>query len=607
VAASRPGVWRHLASVSAGVRRGSALSAAVQRQGAIDRGGCMKRRAWNAWTACGLGLLACLLAAAAVEGARPPRVHALVGARIVAAPGRVIESGTVVLRDGVIVAVGAKVEVPADARVWDLKGKTIYPGLVESYSVRPWPQAKDGDKGSAKPQGVLDNAMLHPERDMTTWADDDAAAKKLRDAGFTVALVAPKDGILRGRSVVLELGDGSAGRNLLRQDFAQHAALKAAGRGGDDGGAYPVSLMGAIALFRQTLLDAGWYGRAQAELARNPAQERPAAQPALAALAGVAAGRDLVVFETEDVLDTLRVAKVVRELKLRALLVGNGEEYKRLDGVRQTGLPHILPLAFPKTPKVEGTGDAATDLEELRHWDAAPDNPRLLLGTGLTVAFSSHRLDDPKKLYENLARAIKRGLTADQALAALTVTPARLLGLADRLGTIEPGKIANLVVVDGDLFVAKPKLREVWVDGNRYEIKETKAAVVEPAGTWQLTVRSPEGEEVPLTLEVTGRGGALAGSISAMGKTVVPSSIEVSGSQLDIEFDGASFGMPGTFSFSLEISGDSATGSGTSPHGSFTLDGSRSARPAGPPTSSGAAGAATAATPAGIAGQEVSR
>jgi hypothetical protein len=561
----------------------------------------MKRRAWNAWTTCGLSLFAGLVAVAAVEGAKPPRVHALVGARIVAAPGRVIESGTVVLRDGVIVAVGARVEVPADARVWDLKGMTIYPGLVESYSVRPWPQAKEGDRGAAALQGVLANAMLHPERDMTAWAADDGAAKKLRDAGFTAALVAPKDGILRGRSVVLELGDGSVDRNLLRQDFAQHAGLKAAGRGGDDGGAYPVSLMGAIALFRQTLLDAAWYGRAQAELARNPAQERPAAEPGLAALSGVAAGRDLVVFETEDVLDTLRVAKVVRELKLRALVVGNGEEYKRLDAVRQTGLPHILPLAFPKAPKVEGAGDPTTDLEELRHWDAAPDNPRLLLATGLEVAFTTHRLDDPKKLYENLARAIKRGLTADQALAALTVTPARLLGLADRLGTIDSGKIANLIVVDGDLFVAKPKLRAVWVDGNRFEVKETKAAAVEPAGTWQLTVKSPEGEEVPLTLEVAGRAGALSGSLSAMGKKLVPSSIEVSGSQLDVEFDGGAFGMPGTFSFTLELSGDSASGSGSSPRGSFTLDGSRSAKPAGPPASVGASGAT------GAAGLEVSR
>lgn len=555
------------------------------------------RGTWRAW-AVG-GALGGFLMAAGAYGAKPPRVHALVGARIVVAPGKVIESGTVVLRDGVIAAVGAKVEAPADARVWDLKGKTIYAGLVEAYSVRPWPQESQasqgrGGGGEKKPEGALANAQLHPERDMTAWAADDAAAKKLRDAGFGAALVAPKDGILRGRSVVVELGDGPEQQSLLRQGVAQHAQLKAAGRG--EGGAYPVSLMGAIALFRQTLLDASWYGKAQAAYASNPAQERPPVEPALATLQGVAAGSDLIVFETDDVLDTLRVAKVVHELKLKAMVVGNGEEYKRLESVRRTGFAHILPLAFPKAPKIEGSGgDDTTDLEALRHWNAAPDNPRLLLGTGLQVAFSTHRLDDPKKIYENLALSIQRGLTADQALAALTTTPAQMLGLSGRLGTVEAGKIANLVVVDGDLFVAKPKLREVWVDGNRYEIKESKAAEVEPAGTWDLTIKTADGQEIPVSLEIAGRAGKLAGSISAMGRKVTLSSAEVSGSQLEVEFDGGGFGMAGSFSFSMEISGDSASGSGSSPRGSFTLDATRSTKPAGPsqpPSSSSSAGRA---------------
>jgi hypothetical protein len=542
------------------------------------------RRLWKAWAVGAAVAAAGFLWAAGAQGAaKPPRVHALVGARIVVAPGKVIESGTVVLRDGVITAVGAKVEVPADARVWDLKGKTIYPGLVEAYSVRAWPQGKDGEH---KAEGVLANGQLHPERDMTAWAVDDAAAKKLRDAGFGAALVAPKDGILRGTSVVVELGDAMASRSLLRQDVAQHAQLKAVGRR-EGGGGYPVSLMGAIALFRQTLLDAGWYGRAQAAYAKNPAQERPPAEPALAGLQRVAAGSDLIVFETEDVLDTLRVDKVVRELKLKAMVVGNGEEYKRLEAVRRTGLAHILPLAFPKAPKIEGDGDATTDLEALRTWDAAPDNPRLLLGTGLTVAFSSYRLDDPRKLYENLALAIQRGLRPEQALAALTTTPAQLLGLSGRLGTVEPGKIANLLVVDGELFVAKPKLREVWVDGNRYEVREAneaKAAEVEPAGTWDLTIKTADGQELAATMEIAGKAGKLSGNISAMGRKATLGTVEVSGSQLEVDFDGASFGASGAFSFSLEISGDHASGSGTSARGAFTVDATRGAKPAGPPT-----------------------
>jgi hypothetical protein len=559
------------------------------------------RKLWLAWVV-GAALGGFLVAGGA-RGAKPPRVHALVGARIVVAPGKVIESGTVVLRDGVIAAVGAKVEVPADARVWDLKGRTVYAGLVEAYSVRPWPQAGGGGgggqgqarEGERAAGGALANPQLHPERDMTALPVDAAAAKRLRDAGFGAALVAPKDDILRGTSVVVELGDGGEAQSLLRQGVAQHAQLRAAGRReAGVGGSYPVSLMGAIALFRQTLLDAAWYGKAQAAYARNPAQERPPAEPALARLGRVASGDDLIVFETDDVLDTLRVAKVVRELKLRAMVVGNGEEYKRLDAVRQTGLTHILPLAFPKAPKVEGDGrDDTVDLEALRHWDAAPDNPRLLLGSGLTVAFTSYRLDDPKQLFANLALAIQRGLRPEQALAALTTTPAQLLGLGDRLGTVEPGKIANLVVVEGDLFVAKPKLREVWVDGNRYEIREAKAAAVEPAGTWDLTIKTAEGQDMTVTLEIAGKAGKLSGSIGAMGRKLPLQSAEVAGDQLAVEFDGGSFGVPGTFSLSLEISGDRASGSGSSPRGSFTIEATRTEKPAAPTTPPPNGGAAT--------------
>jgi hypothetical protein len=213
------------------------------------------------------------------------------------------------------------------------------------------------------------------------------------------------------------------------------------------------------------------------------------------------------------------------------------------------------------------------------------------------VAFSSYRLDDPKQLYENLALAIQRGLRPEQALAALTTTPAQLLGLGDRLGTVEPGRIANLVVVEGELFVAKPKLREVWVDGNRYEVKETKAAEVEPAGTWDLTIKTADGQDMTVTMEIAGKAGKLSGSIGAMGRKLTLQSAEVSGDQLEVEFDGGSFGVPGTFSLSLEISGDHASGSGSSPRGSFTIDATRTGKPATPaaPPANGRATAAEVA------------
>ncbi len=522
---------------------------------------------------------AALVAASAASTARAagteklPRVYALTGVRIVVAPGNVVEKGTVVLRDGVIEAAGATVQPPPDARVWDREGLTVYPGLIEPYSVRNAPET---DGAATDSGGGEANAMLRPERDVTPYAADAAAAKKLREAGYATAVVAPAEGIVRGASVVLNLGDGPVGENLLRRELAQNVTL----RSNSFGGGYPASLMGAVALVRQTLADARWHADAWAAYERRPAQERPPMSATLAALAPAAAGKQPVVFESGDAVGAMRVAGLAAELGLKAWLVGSGEEYRWLEPIAAAGLPIVLPLDFPDLPAVgDDEDDLTVRLEELRHWDLAPENPARLLDRGLTVAFTTFGLDDPKKLLSNVHEAIERGLDADRALAAVTTTPAALLGIGDRAGTVEAGKMANLAVVDGDLFADKPKVREVWIDGRRYEVKESKPAEVEPAGTWELVVTTGDGQQIPVTLSLSGKAGALTGAIGAMGRELPVTSAEVSGSTLEVSFDGTGLGMPGTISFSLDIEGDGAKGSGVAPEGGFTIEGRRTAKP----------------------------
>lgn len=517
-----------------------------------------------------------LLAAAAAAADSPVRVHALVGVRIVAGPGQLVPAGTVVLRDGIIAAAGAGVAAPPDARVWDGAGLTVYPGLIEPYAVRSVPEPKSSEQLAASHP----NSLVRPDRAITAYAFDEGAAKKLRAAGFATAVLAPKEGLFRGKSALVNLGDGDYQRNLLRGDLAHNVTLRP---GSGDDAPYPESLMGAVALFRQTLVDAGWQRAAQAAYTENPAQTRPEWTPALATLAAALANRELVVFETDDPLDTLRNAALAREFALRAWIVGNGQEYRRLAAVKATGLPHLLPINFPKAPQPSApAGDPNVELDLLRHWDAAPDNPRLLLEAGVETAFSSHGLEDPAKLHEHLARAIARGLTADQALAGLTTTPARLLGIADRAGTIEAGKMANLVVVEGDLFVDRPKIRAVWVDGDRYEIKDSKPPEGEPAGTWALTAKTGDGQEFPITLVLAGKASALTGTVAAMGQTIALAAAEMSGKKLEVTFPGDALGMPGTISFTIDIDGDQASGAGSTPDTSFSISGTRTSKPEAP-------------------------
>ena len=521
------------------------------------------------WIAC--AVLAALAGGTGRADAAVPRVHALQGARIVVAPGQVIESGTIVLRDGIIEAVGAAAPTPADATVWDLEGLTVYPGLIEPYASRPRPEAEEG---VVPRQGGHANALVRPENDVTAYAASEESARRLREAGFTTALVAPAEGIFRGTGALLNLGDGSAGENLLGDDVAQFAALERSDRG------YPRSLMGSVALFRQTLLDAAWYAEARRAYQRRPGQPRPPFDSSLASLAAVSAGDELIVLETADGVGTLRAAGLVEELGLDAWLVGNGEEYRWLEEIAQGGLPLLLPVDFPEDPAVGDEDDLTVTLETLRHWDQAPTNPRRLLDAGLTVAFTSHGLSEPKKLHANLARAIGRGLTADQALAAMTTTPARLLGLADRAGTLAVGKMANLVIVEGELFTEETKVREVWIDGRRYEVKETKPPEVEPAGSWKLTVETPDGQQIPVTLVLEGVAPSLTGTVAAMGsEPLALTGAEVSGKTVEVSFDSTGLGMPGTITLNLEIDGDRAEGNGVSPSGPFTISGSRSSQP----------------------------
>lgn len=503
-----------------------------------------------------------------VPGEASPRsgAHALKGLHIVVAPGVEIENGTLIFRDGILEAVGSEVEIPPEARLWERQGLTVYAGWIEPYSVVPWPQAE----GEARPQGGHENALVTPERDMTWHAHDEGRAGKLRQAGFTTAVVAPENGLLRGQSVLLNLGEGSLGENLLRRGLAQHVSLPEVAEDG-----YPSSLMGGVALARQTFYDAGWYAEAQAAFEHRPSQDRPPFNRALEALGAAAQGQQPVVFESEDTLGTLRALRLADELSLDAWIVGSGDEYKRLEEIAATPRPLLLPLAFPDPPEVDDEDNLNLDLEDLRHWRAAPDNPRLLLDADMTVAFTSFGLSDAKEIHQHLHRAIERGLDPQAALAAVTTTPARLLGMGERLGTLEVGKMANLLVVEGDLFVAKPKIREVWVDGQRYEIKELKPPEVDPVGTWAVVIDAGPGGKIPVELVIRGDIGNLDGTIGSSAGSLPLESVEVSGKALNVTFDSTPFGMPGKIQFKLTIEGNQAKGSGTSPQGPFRLSGKR--------------------------------
>ncbi len=430
-----------------------------------------------------------------VNGMRPTqlRAHAIVGATVVTAPGKIIENATIVIRDGIIEAVGVDIDIPADARRWPGESMTVYPGLIDAavlVSVKP----KNDDVGSHW------NGRVHPELNMMDYPLLPASKREqYRSSGFTVAAVYPSDGIFRGTGSITALGSDDDDTSMYQQRAAMMMGFDYGG--GWNSATYPGSHMGSIALIRQTFLDAQWHAACQRVYADNPqGNEPPAPADALDALGSVLDGSQSVLFEVGDELKAQRAARLAEEFNIDIMLLGSGTEFRRLQETIDLALPMIIPIEFPGRPSVSTLHEAqGTSLRELATWEQAPTNPRRLINAGATVALTTHKLKSPSKFHSALRSVIKHGLTEQQALASVTTVPAELLGLDHVIGTIAPGKLANLVVVEGSLFDDKSKIRDTWVNGQRYEISKDDEISLVGSGTLATSL----GHELDARIDTT--------------------------------------------------------------------------------------------------------
>lgn len=477
----------------------------------------------------------------------PPSTHALTGARLVIGPGKVIEKGTIVIRDGAIVAAGAEVNVPRTARVWDLTGKTIYPGLIDAYYELT---GTDTDTPTAHETGYW-NSHVVPQRQAEHWYRNKPDVNlKLRRQGVGARVVAPANEIIRGTSALVLTGDTTGGRAIVKDRTALHMKLWATKAWNDD--AYPNSPMGAMSLVRQAFYDARWYKLAWSAYRQKTSTVRPEHNEALEVLQRYLERGAPVVIDTQDWLYALRADQVGREFDLNVIIRGSGDEYQRVEAIRATQRPVIVPVNFPKAPAVAKAEVAqSVSLSALMHWDLAPENAARLSESGVKIAFTTQGLKDPTEFLAALRTCVRRGLSADAALRALTVTPAELFGVSEMLGTIEAGKIANLIVTDGDLFEKTTKLHETWVDGQRY--LNSLPPLVDVRGTWQLKVERPDGGNESLALKVSGESGKLSATIERNKKSITAERIVLDGQQLGVNFKGASFDWDGLVQLSLSV------------------------------------------------------
>ncbi len=503
-----------------------------------------------------------------------PNVVALTHARVVTAPGQVLEDATVLIRNGVVRSVGKSVSIPPDAVVRDLGGKTVYPGFIDLYThygLAAARGAKQSSQSAAQQPAGTPAAKGARYWNPTVKAEVNAAdlfkpdsktAAALRKVGITTVLTAPDEGIFRGRAALALVGDGPANEQLLAEDVAQVMSFtKGRSFRGRGVAGYPGSLMGSIALIRQTFLDARWYRDAWAAFRAAPAgQEAPETNVTLEALQPYAAGSKPVILETSDELDLLRAAKIAKEFGLKMWIRGSGSEYRRLAEVKAARLPVILPVNFPKAPDVSTPErEADVSLRELRHWDFAPENPARLARARVPIALTSSGLKKTGDFLKNLRIAVQRGLDRDAALAALTTRPAALLQQSAILGSIAPGKIANLIVTDGDLFAEKTHILDTYVAGKRYEI--TEVPKVDVRGKWTLKARTGE-KTIEFVVDLKGEAGKPAVALKAAGKKVRGAKFQLEERRMALSFAGDSIGFAGVARLSGLVEGDQASGNG---------------------------------------------
>jgi imidazolonepropionase-like amidohydrolase len=415
--------------------------------------------------------LGAAVASTAAWTAGREEAFALVGAKVITVSGPTIDDGTVLIRDGLIEAVGAGLAVPPGLRVIEARGLTLTPGLIDGFGGVGLPAASPRPSPGTAPSAAPAVLAAHASAlDRVRVAD----ALKARDSGVTTALVIPREGVLPGRSVLLNLSGDKAEDMVLRQPAALHVHLTTLA------GQYPNSLMGTLALVRQALLDAGRYRDEWAAYEKAPAgRHRPAYDAGLEAWSEVVAGRLPLVLTASRENDVRRALAVADEFKVRVIVAGAPFASRAADLVKARKLPLLVSVNFDP-PRAANTFGPEDEERERKDIAEAEGNPAALHKAGVPFALASGHAPS---FLAGLRKAIERGLPAEAALRAATLGAAEVLGIADRTGSLEKGKIANVVAWSGEPLAKEAKVKMVFVDGHLYEPDDRPQPAAAPAST----------------------------------------------------------------------------------------------------------------------------
>ena len=540
--------------------------------------------------------VAALSASVAVAQTRVD-VYALTNARIVTVSGSTIEKGTVVVRDGLIQSVGVGISIPADARVIDATGHTVYPGFIDSLSNAGIPAAAPnqqrmggggGGGGFQPPPPVATSNLNYPQglqpevSVVEQLRAGDAQFEAARAAGFTTTLTVGRDGIFNGQSAVINLAGESVAGMVVRTPVGMHMTFRTIP------GTYPGSLLGTFSAFRQMMYDSKRLWSQQQAYEKNPkGMPRPAADRSLEALFPVLEGKMPLVITAVSEREILRALDLFKEFGVKGVVFGGHEADRHIPRLKSQNVAVIFSLNYPKRSSSASPDADPEPLSVLRNRIAVPKAVGALVKAGVPVAFSSGGAANLNDVLANASKSVEEGLSKDAAVRAMTLGAAEILGIADRTGSVEAGKIANLTVVRGDLFGKDRFVSHVFVDGRLFEQKERPRAPEEGrgrgqggqggpsiSGTYAITIDIP-GQPLTGTMTFNQQGPTLTGTMQTMLGTT-----EMKNGRIGA--DGFTFGASvnyGGMSIDItangKVAGDQISGTIDSPQGSIPFSGRR--------------------------------
>jgi hypothetical protein len=405
---------------------------------------------------------------------------AIINARIEVGNGTVIPTGSVLIHDGKIVAVGPELSIPGTVEVIDAKGMVVYPGFIDAYTTKglklpaaPAAGPLPDSRTTAMPTMWHDNRKgIHSDIIAAKCLDLGSQLKDNYKQGITTALIAPDTGSIRGIGSVVDYVDaGAAVQPNALVDLSFRGEGGGGGRQGGGGGAgtgYPGTLFGVIAEIRQTLADAQTY------TSIPPAKKDAVYENLKPLVAGQMPGGFVADSEREIV----RAQRIADEFGFKLLVIGGREAYKDVDIIHQKNEAVIvnsdIGLEPSKTASQEPDSAPQPVVDErYTTWQEHSLNIKDLCDAGVPVALSTMGSTDD--YLKNVRRVIATGVSRDTALKAMTLGCATILGVADKVGSIETGKIANLVIMNGDFVNDKSEVQSVIVEGKKVDVKKAGA------------------------------------------------------------------------------------------------------------------------------------